>query len=88
MDHILARLRGTKLEEIKRALKADESKHAAQGLTLRHVWRNADDKDEILFIFTTTDLENARQFIEGEHTRVRKESPDVNLPKMLFLKGE
>lgn len=88
MDHVLARLSGVKIEEIKKALKANASKHAEQGLTLRHVWRNADDGNEILFIFTTTNLENARQFIEWEHARSRKESSDVSLPEFLFLKAE
>jgi hypothetical protein len=49
MDHILARIRGVKMEDIKNVLKADALKHAEQGLVLRHVWRNADDPDEILF---------------------------------------
>ena len=88
MDHILARIRGVKVEDIKSMLKADTSKHAEQGLILRHIWRNADDTDEILFIFTTADLNRARKFIEMEHAEALKENPNANLPKMLFLKGE
>jgi hypothetical protein len=88
MDHILARIRGVKVEDIKSMLKADMSKHAAQGLILRHIWRNADDLDEILFIFTTADLNRARKFIEMVHAETLKENPNANLPKMLFLKGE
>ena len=88
MDHILARIRGVKMEDIKNVLKADAPKHADHGLVLRHVWRNADDPDEILFIFTTPDLAHARKFIETTHAAARRENPDTNLPKMLFLKGE
>jgi hypothetical protein len=88
MDHILGRIKGVKMEDVKSMLKADTSKHAEQGLILRHVWRNADDPDEILFIFTTTDLIRARKFIETMHGEVLKENPNANLPKMLFLKGE
>ena len=87
MDHILARIRGVKMEDIKNVLKADAPKHAEQGLILRHVWRNADDPDEILFIFTTADLGRARKFIEATHAEARKENPGANLPEMLFLRG-
>lgn len=88
MDHILARIRGAKMEDVKSMLKADASKHAEQGLILRHIWRNADDPDEILFIFTTLDLNRARNSIEMVHTKILKENPNANLPQMLFLKGE
>ena len=76
------------MEDIKSMLKADTSKHADQGLILRHIWRNADDPDEILFIFTTADLNRARKFIEMVHAETLKENPNANLPEMLFLKGE
>ena len=88
MDHILARIRGVKMEDVKSMLKVDASKHAEQGLILRHIWRNTDDPDEILFIFTTADLNRARKFIEMVHAEALKENPNANLPEMLFLKGE
>lgn len=88
MDHILARIKGANIEDIKGALKADVARHAEQGLILRHVWRNADDPNEILYIFTTTDLDRARKLIETAHAQARKENNDANLPEMLFLKGE
>ena len=76
------------MEDIKSALKADANKHAEEGLILRHIWRNADDEDEILFIFTTADLNRARKFIEMVHTETVKVNPNANLPQMLYLKGE
>ena len=88
MDHILARIRGVKMEDVKNMLKADTSKHAQQGLILRHIWRNTDDPDEILFIFTTADLKHARKYIEMMHAETLKENPNANLPEMLFLRGE
>ncbi|MDQ3854254.1 MAG: hypothetical protein M3299_15670 [Thermoproteota archaeon] len=88
MDHILARIRGVKMEDVKNVLKADTSKHAEQGLILKHIWRNIDDPDEILFIFTATDLNHARKFIKMVHAETLKENPNANLPEMLFLKGE
>lgn len=88
MDHIMARIKGAKMEEIKNVLKADAAEHAKQGLMLRHVWRNADDPDEIVFIFTAADLDRARKFIEASHAQVRSQNPNTLLPQMLFLKGE
>lgn len=38
MDHILVRLGGAKMEDIKSVLKADAADHAKQGLVLRHIW--------------------------------------------------
>jgi hypothetical protein len=88
MDHILARIRGVKMEDVKSMLKIDAHRHAEQGLILKHIWRNTDDPDEILFIFTTPDLNRARKYIEIVHTEMLKEDPNANLPQMLFLKGE
>lgn len=72
MDHVLARIKGVKMEDVKSALKADAPRHAEQGLVLRHVWRNADDHDEILFIFTTPDLDRARKFIKTANAQARR----------------
>lgn len=88
VDHILARMKGVKLEDIKSVLRTDAPKHAEHGLILRHVWRNADDPNEVLFIFTAADLDRARKFIESMHAQARKENANANLPEMLYLRGE
>lgn len=88
MDHILARIKGADMDEIKSVLRADAAEHAKQGLMLRHIWRNADDPDEIAFIFTAADLGRARKFIEDMHEHVRSQNPGAPLPQMLYLKGE
>lgn len=85
MAHMLAKLRGVKAAEIKKVLMADASQHAAQGLHLEHLWQNADDSEEILFLFRVDDLGGARGFIQKVHTQARKENPNVNLPVMTFL---
>lgn len=88
MDHILARLKGAKMDDIRSVLKADAADHAKQGLILRHLWRNEDDPDEIVFIFTAADLGLARKYIEAAHEQVRRENPGANMPQLLYLKGE
>ena len=60
----------------------------SKGLILRHIWRNIDDPDDILFIFTTSDLNCARKSIEMVHEETLKENPNANLHEMLFLKSE
>jgi len=88
MDHILARVKGVPMDEIKNVLRADAAAHAREGMQLRHVWRNADDPEEIIFIFTAADMNRAREYIESMHRHVRTEKPSAILPQMLFLKGE
>ena len=87
MDHILARIKGAKIEDIKSALRSDTQKHAEQGLLLKHIWHNLDEPEEILFIFTATDLNRAKKFIETAHLQARKENPRIKLPEMTFLKS-
>ena len=87
MAHILAKLRGVKLVDIKRILEADAPKHAEQGLYLEHLWQNADDANEVLFLFRTKDINHAKKFIEKVHSQVLKENPKANLPQMMFLEG-
>ena len=85
MSHMLARLRNVKPEVIKNVLRRDADQHAKEGLTLEYLWQNADDKDEVLFLFRTTDLDRAKQFIDRVHSRALRENPDSNLPQMIYL---
>lgn len=84
----MARLKGAKIDDIRTVLKADAADHAKRGMVLRHLWRNADDPDEIVFIFTATDLSLARKYVEAAHEQVRRENRGANMPEMLYLKGE
>ena len=47
MAHILAKIEGVKVTDIKDQLVSDMTKHAEHGLYLKHVWQNADDKNEV-----------------------------------------
>ena len=85
MAHMLAKLRGVKAEDIKKLLQADAPGHAEQGFYLEHLWQNADDSEEVLFLFRTDDLGHAKQFVEKVYTQAREENPQANLPHMTFL---
>jgi hypothetical protein len=88
MPHLLAKLRGVRIEDIGKILRADASKHAEQGLYLEHLWQNADDSEEVLFLFRTKDLSHAKIFIDKVHTQALKENPNANLPQMTFLEED
>ena len=85
MPHILARLKGVNLKDIKRVLKTDAPQHAEQGLFLEHLWQNADDSEEIVFLFRIDNLGKAKEFINKVHTEAIAKNPQANLPYMTFL---
>jgi hypothetical protein len=85
MPHILARLKGVNLEDIKKVLEADAPQHAEQGLFLEHLWQNADDSEEIVFLFRIDNIGKAKEFINKVHTEAIAKNPQANLPYMTFL---
>jgi hypothetical protein len=85
MPHILAKLKGVKTADIGRMLKTDASKHQEEGLYLEHWWLNADDTNEVFFLFKTRDLRHAKKFITQIHSEALKENPKAVLPQMTFL---
>ncbi len=85
MAHMLARLRNVKLGIIKDILMRDATEHSKEGLFLDHIWQNADDTDEILFLFHTTDLNHVKEFINRVHSEALRQDPNANLPQMTYL---
>lgn len=85
MAHVLAKLKDVKAEVLKKVLQTDAAQHAEQGLYLEHLWQNADDANEVLFLFRADDLHRVKAFIERVHSQALKENPNANLPHMTFL---
>jgi len=85
MAHMLAKLTGIKAEVVKGILKTQARGHAEQGLYLEHLWQNADDPDEVLFLFKVEDLNHAKEFIRWAHEQSREVDPNGKLPQMTFL---
>jgi hypothetical protein len=85
MAHMLARLRGSRIEDIKSVLQADAPNHAEQGLHLEHLWQNVDDPDEVIFLFRIDNPTLAKKFIARVHKEALKQDPTVNLPLMIYL---
>ncbi len=88
MAHVLARLKNVKLEIIKEILTKDAAEHAKEGLYLEHLWQNTDDQNEVLFLFSTTDLNHVRKYIEQLHSNALQQDPKTNLPQMTFLEED
>jgi len=85
MEHMLARLKGVKFEEINKTLKHDAPMHAKEGLYLTYIWQNVDDPDEVLFLFLVDSIPDAKKFIDSQHSQALKENPKANLPAVTFL---
>ena len=84
-QHILAKLTDVRFADIEHILKINAPKHAEQGLFLEHLWKNADDSGEIMFLFRTNNLSKAKEFINRSHQQALKENPQAELPPMIFL---
>jgi hypothetical protein len=85
MAHVLAKLTGVKLADVKQQLEIDGSAHAEQGMYLEHLWRNADNPNEVLFLFRVKDLNHCKQLMSKVHAEARHKDPNAKLPDMVFL---
>lgn len=86
MAHVLAKLSGVPLLNIQTQLKKDAAAHAAQGMTLAHLWQNAEKPDEVLFLFRVEDLDRCRAHMKEIHAQARQQQPDIPLPELVFLR--
>jgi hypothetical protein len=86
MPHVLVR---SKVQDFaKWKVKYDEHLGArkAAGLTERNVFRNADDPNEVILLFETSDLGKARAFTSSDELRQKmQESGVTGKPDIYFL---
>jgi hypothetical protein len=85
MPYLLARLNNTPFEVIKEVLEIDKIYHASQGMYLEHLWKNADDENQVLFLFRIESVENTKELINKLHSEALEQNPEVNLPTMTYL---
>lgn len=85
MAHVLAKLAGASFEAVSQQLQKDAAQHALDGMFLEHVWQNAEEPAEVLFLFRVNDLQHCRQLTQERHARVRRDNPGMPLPQMTFL---
>jgi hypothetical protein len=85
MPHLLAKLRNVPFETIKQVLENDKAFHASEEMYLEHIWQNADDENEVQFLFRINSIENTKKLIEKLHSKALEQNPDANLPNMTYL---
>jgi hypothetical protein len=86
MQHVLAKLKNVPLETIKAILEKDKAFHASQGMYLEYLWQNADDENEVQFLFKIDNLDKTKALIYKLHTDALVQDPTANLPEMTYLK--
>ncbi|REH01139.1 hypothetical protein [Flavobacterium aquicola] len=86
MPHLLAKLRNVPFETIKQILENDKAFHATEEMYLEHIWQNADDENEVQFLFRINSIENTKKLIEKLHSKALEQDPKANLPNMTYLK--
>ncbi len=82
---MLATLRNVALITIKEVLENDAKFHAEHGIFLEHLWQNADDSNEALFLFRIDNVDSTRKLIDSLHEAALKDDPNVNLPDIKYL---
>lgn len=85
MAHVLARMTGVPLANIRQQLTLDAQKHAADGMFLEHVWTDVADAQAVLFLFRVNDLAHCQQKMTRMHAEVRAAHPQATLPDLTFL---
>ena len=86
MPHLLAKLKNVPLEIIKDVLEKDKAFHASQGMYLEQLWQNADDENEVQFLFRINDVDKTKALIHKLHSDTLVQDPNANLPEMTYLK--
>lgn len=86
MPHLLATLRGFTPDVVKEILENDAAFHAEHGMYLEHLWENADDVDEVLFLFKIDSIDKTKILIDNLHAGALQANPDAVLPTMIYLK--
>jgi hypothetical protein len=86
MPHLLAKLKNVPLEIIKDVLEKDQAFHASQGMYLEQLWQNADDENEVQFLFRIDDINQTKALIHKLHSDALSQDPNANLPEMTYLK--
>lgn len=86
MPHLFATLKNVALEITQEVLEEDEAFHNSQGMYLEHLWQNADDENEVMFLFQIDDVEKTRTLIHKLHSDALAQDRESNLPSMIYLK--
>lgn len=85
MPHLLARLRNVPFETVKEFLERDKAFHNQNNMFLEHLWQNADNPNEVQFLFRITNVNETRTLINKLHSEALAQDSRANLPEMTYL---
>jgi len=87
MMHMLIRHKVADFAKWKPVYDAHLSSRQKAGLKEEHLFRNADDPNEVLLLFSVEDLDKAKTFIASDDLRQAMEKAGVSdKPDVYFLK--
>ena len=85
MSHVLATFHGIEKDLIEDMIHDHIHKHK-DDIYVEHLWQNADDMDEIVFLFKVDDIDHMKQILEKVHLESIKHNPKIIPPKIIYLK--
>ncbi|MGH7489344.1 MAG: cyclase [bacterium] len=86
MPYVLAIHKVQDISRWRPFFEADKPRQQAAGLTVRHVFRGADDPQEVVILFDAVDLGRAREFAGSEDLKkVMMEAGVLGRPDIHFL---
>jgi len=86
MPHILGKIKGLRIEDVKSVMEDDARHHSLHEMRLEHLWQNTEDDDEVFFLFKAHDVSQAKRYINKiffEQT-LRLE-PKAKVHEIIFL---
>ena len=86
MTHMLVRHRVTDFDRWKLAFDGHRAAREAAGLTELNLWRDVQNPNDVVLIFSVSDLDRARAFAASPELRETMRSAGVlNEPEIAFL---
>jgi hypothetical protein len=86
MAHMIIRHRVTDFGKWKTAYEDHRPMRQASGLKDLHLWRNADDPNEIIVLFEASDMTKARDFVSSSDVKEKMQAAGVQgAPDIVFL---
>ncbi len=86
MSHVLATLHGLEKDIVEAMLHEHTKKRSLDGLHLEYIWMNAEDDEEVIFLFKTDDIEKAHHLMDMIHRESLEHNQDMTPPKVIYLK--
>lgn len=89
MAHMLIRHEVQDFGKWKQAYDAHQQARAAAGLKDLHLWRNAEDSNEVSLLFEVADVAKAKAFAESPELKERMSNAGImGPPDIFFLSGD